>query len=129
MYFATETGDQAVLNLLNEVLTLSDTELPERELVALKVEKMQSYLMINVVEDEDSSLENQRINTTIAYQDIFQSDRDIYEENNLLEVEEGVTLISLTYPLWKEGLVVSVLGLLGGVGMLTGLCFSQKIKK
>jgi uncharacterized membrane protein len=128
MYFVTETGDQAVLNLLNDVLTIPDTELPVREIVELKVVKMRSYLMISA-EDEGTALKNQRINTTIAYQDIFQSDRDIYEENNLLEVKAGVTLISLTYPMWKAGLLVSAFGLLGGVGMVTILCFSKKDKK
>jgi uncharacterized membrane protein len=128
MYFVTETGDQAVLNLLSDVLTIPDTELPVREIVELKVVKMRSYLMISA-EDEGTALKNQRINTTIAYQDIFQSDRDIYEENNLLEVKAGVTLISLTYPMWKAGLLVSAFGLLGGVSMVTILCFSKKDKK
>jgi uncharacterized membrane protein len=127
MYFVTETGDQAVLNLLNEVLTIPDAELPVREIVELKVVKMRRYLMIST-ENKSTVLKNQRINTTIAYQDIFQSERDIYEENNLLEVKEGITLISLTYPLWKAGLLVSVLGLLGGVGLLAGLVFSGRQK-
>lgn len=128
MYHATETGDQTVLGILNEVLGVSNEQLPVRELVPIKIELTENVLRIQV-EDNSKNKENDTvieegttvsrhiINTTIAYQDIFESAQEINEKNNLLVIQDADTEIVMHYPLFTAGLAVSLLGLLGGMVM------------
>ena len=53
------------------------------------------------------------INTTLAYQDIFVSDSEIMDENNMLCVGTGVTNIKFKYPLFWPGVLVSIVGFCG----------------
>lgn len=124
MYYATETGDEVVIELLNEVLTVSNDQLPIRELVPMEITQEGNTLQIHVEQDEEQTALSDKkegkkwINTTIAYQDIFESEQNIQEENNLLMVEDTDTQITMQYPLWKAGILMSLFGLLSGIGMM-----------
>lgn len=128
MYHATETGDQAVLEMLNEVLGVSNEQLPVRELIPMKTEMEGNVLRIQVedgsknkgndtVTEKSTTVNRHNINTTIAYQDIFESAQEIDEKNNLLVIQDTNTEIVMHYPLFTAGLAVSLFGLLGGMVM------------
>lgn len=132
MYYATETGDQTVLGMLNEVLGVSNEQLPVRELVPIKIEITEDLLRIqiennnknkepNTVKEESITVEGHDINTTIAYQDIFESVQEINEKNNLLVIQDTDTEIVMQYPLFTVGLAVSLFGLFGGMVMFFSL--------
>ena len=52
----------------------------------------------------------ERVNTTLAFQDNFQSDRPIAGENHMLVVEQGTTTIRLIYKHFLAGIMCSLLG-------------------
>lgn len=102
MYYAEETRDRNVINLLNDVLQVSDEQLPKREYVPIQMVFTGNILTIASPKDN--------VNTTIAYQDTFDSEQEISDRNQLLVVEKGITTITMEYPLLKPGLIVSLTG-------------------
>ena len=65
-------------------------ELPDRALVPLDIAHAEDQIIIISPQDQ--------VNTTIAYQDIFDSSEKIHSVHNLLEVNSGETKITLKYP-------------------------------
>ncbi|MBD8972788.1 MAG: hypothetical protein EGQ63_03010 [Clostridiales bacterium] len=117
MYYAISTDDAVAYNVLDEVLNISSGQLPVRQLVPITVEQTGRKLHIHV--DEDTSLAaGTVVNTTIAYQDIFSSDQEITDTNNLLGVCATDTVITMHYPMFAVGLIVSILGLLAGIAAI-----------
>lgn len=114
MYHATSTNDQMTFTLLNEILDVSNEQLPVRELVPIKVNRTGNTITIHV-EDENVIKEGKAVSTTIADQDIFSSKQKITQRNNLLEVHETDTTIALQYPMFVPGLLLSLFGLLAGI--------------
>lgn len=55
----------------------------------------------------------EKVNTTIAFQDNFKSDRTLLSENNLLIAEEGSTKITIVYKHFLIGLLCTLLGYAG----------------
>lgn len=108
MYHATETGDEEALSVMTELFGIPVEQLPLRKLVALEYEADAEGLTIKA----EGGYEKAVINTTLAYQDIFDSDRPIERQNNLLKTASGETRITFHYPLLKPGIAVSLLGLL-----------------
>lgn len=103
MYFVTSTGDDTAAGILDDILSASHDSISDRKIVPVSIEYSRNKLII----DTDSD----NVNTTIAYQDIFVSDSEIREDNNLLVVDAGRTEIELHYPLFLQGLIVSILGM------------------
>lgn len=118
MYHANETGDPAIIRMLNQILGVSNEQLPARELVPIAIKQDGNTIVIHS--------ERENVNTTIAYQDIFESDQEIAEENNLLVLKEKNAIIRMHYPMFKEGMVVSILGLIAGV---LALCYKSGKRK
>ena len=107
MYFACETKDSAVTQMLDKILGISANQTPARQLVEIDVDINKNKLTITSPADN--------VNTTIAYQDIFSSDAGIREFNNLLVVDEGTTVINLKYPHLAAGIIVSLLGIISAI--------------
>lgn len=125
MYYAISTDDAVAYNVLDEVLDTSSGQLPVRQLVPITVEQTNRQLRIHV-DDETPLIEGTAVNTTIAYQDIFSSDQEITDTNHLLDVYATDTVITMHYPMFAAGLMVSVLGLLAGVASICiTLCGSR----
>lgn len=103
-YFLSLTQDPSVERLLSHAMDLSPLELPEREIVPLEITYGKNT--ITIVSPEDN------VNTSLAYHDIFESDRPISVQNNLTVVDKGTTVITLKYPYLYPGLAVSGLGVL-----------------
>lgn len=110
MYHALETEDIAVFEVMDEVLGVKRTELPVRSIVPIHLEVGEHEITIQS--------EEENVNTTLAYQDNFLSDTEIWQENNLLFVKDRNTKISIVYPKKKQGIAVSLFGLLMAAGLI-----------
>lgn len=109
MYHAVETDDTAVFDVLDDILGIGRDELPNRKIVPLKMEIGKDQIKIS------SNEEN--YNTTLAYQDNFASDSEMWVKNNLLYVKDKNITIDIVYPKKKEGIAVTIFGLLATVGL------------
>ena len=101
-YFYSLTDDESVGQLLSNMSGISSEELPDRKIVPLKVEYGNNEITI--------TSNNDNVNTTLAYHDIFRSSSYITHRNNLMYVNKGTTVIKMNYPYLWQGIVVSVVG-------------------
>lgn len=112
MYEAVNRKDIALVGILNDVLGISNEQLPDRELVPLAVSYKEDGLIIDIDADFDQET---GVNTSIAAQDIFTSDQEISEQMNLLVVHEKHTEITFVYPMFIPGMIVTMFGCLSFV--------------
>lgn len=110
-YFLTQ--DENVGALLQEMVGDSLEELPDRRIVPIQVSYSSRQIVIK------SSVDG--VNTSLAYHDIFQSDRKLTEKNQLTYVGKGTTVITLHYPYLWEGLGMTVAGVLLSVAFIFGM--------
>jgi uncharacterized membrane protein len=54
---------------------------------------------------------DEKVHTSIAYQDNFSSDKELTNDNNLLTVDAGTTRINIFYKDFYEGLILSLIGI------------------
>lgn len=106
------TRDPSVGRLLSHALTLSPTELPQRTVVPLSLD-FDGKKTITIRSDYDN------VDTTLARQDIFESEQEFREKNNLIYVDKGETVITLHYPYFWQGCAVSAAGVLMAAVFLT----------
>lgn len=99
-YYYGLTEDESVGQLLSRALNISSSDLPKRETVPYHVEYMEDRIVL--------SSERADLNTGIAYYDSFKASGEIYQRNHLLHVGEGATVIFLTSPYLKWGIVTSI---------------------
>ncbi len=99
VYQAQITSDPVTDKLISEIFSESEEDLPNREIVPLKITYGDNE--ITICSDRD------KVNSTLACLDIFSSDKKIEEINNLLYVNNGETKIKLHYPYLKTGFCVS----------------------
>lgn len=109
MYHAIETEDTAVFDVMDEVLSVGRNEMPVRHIVPMEITIGRTEIRIHSEEEE--------VNTTLAYQDNFVSDTDMWSKNNLLFVKEKDTRIEIVYPRKTLGIAVSLFGVLAAVGL------------
>lgn len=107
MYEAVSRKDAALVDILNDVLGISNEQLPDRELVPITIAYKEDGLSIDVDADFDQET---GVNTSIAAQDIFTSDQEISEQMNLLVVHERHTEISFVYPMFVPGIIITISG-------------------
>ncbi|MBQ7972340.1 MAG: hypothetical protein IJ291_02635 [Lachnospiraceae bacterium] len=120
-HLALSTNNADLWAMLAECFDIPYNEAPERTLVPMTITRDGNTITIHSEEGN--------VNTTLAYQDIFQADKAIYEENNLLFVEECDTVITMQYPKFWLGLLVSVLGLALGGFLFAYICRQERIIK
>ena len=101
-YFYSLTDDVSVGQLLSNMSGISSEELPDRKIVPLKVEYGNNEITI--------TSNNDNVNTTLAYHDIFNSSSDITHRNNLMYVNKGTTVVKMSYPYLWQGALVSTAG-------------------
>ncbi|MCR4717983.1 MAG: hypothetical protein K5656_12480 [Lachnospiraceae bacterium] len=102
-YYLSLTQDDSINKFMGEVLKISSSELPKREIVPIKLEHKKNKIIIN--SDKDN------VNTSLAFHDIFKGE-GIVNDNNLLTVNKGETVVSYSYPYFVSGLLVSLFGLI-----------------
>ena len=105
LFHAMQTEDKAVMNIISETLNMEENALPNRELVNINLTYKKDLIII------DTPVEG--VNTTIAFQDNFVFNDSLKKENNLLIVTKKYTEIKLVYPYLKQGILVTVLGIIG----------------
>lgn len=115
-YFYQLTEDESIGKLLSEVMGLEVSDQPIRTIIPLSIEYHGRMIRIenkqsNATADIESLEDSQNINTGLSYHDIFHSDQDIAEQNNLLIVNDKVTIIHLNYPYFMIGCVISIAGI------------------
>lgn len=96
------TQDENAGALIHSVTGEFLRELPDRRLVPLEITYGKNRLVISSQEDE--------VNTSLAYHDIFQSRQVLKHKNQLTYVDRGETVITMKYPYLAEGLCMSVVG-------------------
>ncbi len=103
-YYYSLTLDEQVEGLLNHVMDFSSEDIAKREIVPLTITR-NSYGM-QITSEEDN------VNTTFSYHEIFQTDSTIWSDNHLLYVNKGTTTITYVYPHLLSGALVSIIGIL-----------------
>ena len=98
------TRDETVYTLLEQVLGVDRETIPKREIVPLEIVQDRDTITIRT--------EYENTNTALAYYDIFQPDREISVDWYLVSVGKGTTVIRLQYPYLKQGILVSLLGII-----------------
>jgi uncharacterized membrane protein len=96
------TKDEGVGELLTDITRLDVDSLPDRTVVPLEVAWNDHSLTI--------TSEQENVNTSLAYHEMFRSAQNIAQENNLLYVGAGTTVIQMTYRYLYPGLGMSLLG-------------------
>lgn len=104
LYHGLQASDSSAYTIINDILGLETDVIPEREIVPIQVDYGKDYISITT--------ESVPVNTTIAYQDTFESKNSMESSNNLLVVEDQQTYIELKYPLLKVGLISTGVGIL-----------------
>ncbi len=102
LFHAYTAYDSGVHDLLNGIMALDEDALPKRETVPLEITYDTNKITIKSNYDD--------VNTTIAYQDTFESDSPIRSVNNLLVVDKGTTVITMHYPYLAKGLIITFSG-------------------
>ncbi len=98
------TRDRAVGTLLSHALDVSIGELPSRRVVPIEIkDNKNGYTIVS---------KYNHVDTGIAYHDIFDADKKIYDDNNLTYVNKGITKISVRHRNFYYGIIMSLIGLI-----------------
>lgn len=104
LYFCTQTEDENAYKILDECFDTRLYELPKREIIPIKIDYSFQKIVIDTPEAN--------VNTAIAFQDNFVSNDGIINQNHLLFVTKKHTEITLIYPYLKQGMLVSMIGVI-----------------
>ncbi|MFT3951451.1 MAG: 6-pyruvoyl-tetrahydropterin synthase-related protein [Oscillospiraceae bacterium] len=113
--------DTQVSALLSSIMELDSDKLPAREIVPIAVTYGKDSITVTSPADN--------VNTTIAWQDIFRSEQSISDEDNFLVVNKGTTVITMHYPYFKQGLALTVVGIIGEILLMLVFFGKLKIKR
>lgn len=116
VYYCVENRNEDLVKFFDEIFELSNGETPQREIV--KTDVNYSFTGLDVTTNKDN------VNTGLAYLDGFTTDSQTGEKHHLMIVNSGTTNIRSTYPYFKEGILVSVFGivlLIVFYGLLAGV--------
>lgn len=104
LYHGITNQDEQVMDMFGTVIGMLKDSVPHREIVPIHID----------IEENDITIETDGgdINTTLADLDAFQASDGTYARHNLLHVTEDTTKIRIQYPYWKEGVAVSLVGLI-----------------
>ncbi len=115
VYLYYDTPNEQLLAILDEIFDIEDADRRiVEEIVPIEVEYGINRITIQA---------DEKVNTTIAFQDNFRSDRDIYERDNMLVVDEGTTVIKIYYKHFVLGLLCT----LTGIGFM--IILNKRMKK
>lgn len=102
VYLYFESPGEDLLAMLDEVFEIKEADRQvQEEIVPIRLQYTGNRIMIETEE---------RVNTTLAFQDNFKSDRPIAEEDHMLVVEAGTTTIQIIYKHLISGLLCSLAG-------------------
>ncbi len=108
-YYAVTADNTDVMEIIDHCFGLEYNQCPERELVPMEVTVDWDKITIDC--------EKTGVNSTLAFQDNFQTEQEIWEQNNLLYIGENHTEIDLVYPYFWQGLFVTLFGIALVIGI------------
>ena len=120
LYHGIVNEDSNVIDIFATVMGKMANALPKRELVPIDIQVDQNEITIH--SDGD------KVNTTLAYLDAFETEQKTETIHDLLVVDEPEVKIQVTYPYFKQGTIVSLSGLLG-TGIFLWSVFRRRNKK
>lgn len=97
------THDETVGDLLQAIVGDRLRAHPDRRLVPLEIEYDTNKITLHSEKDN--------VNTSLAYHDIFKGSQKISAKKNLMYIQAGTTVIQMQYPYFKEGLIMSIAGI------------------
>ena len=123
LYFhGLEAEDANVLDILSDAMGMPCNEVPQGAIGSMTITYDRDQIIIDKQGDES-------VNTTLAYQDNFSSEQEIANHDQLLYVTSPHTVIQLTYPHFKLGLMTSLVGLISFIGLRSILIVAKRKRK
>lgn len=105
VYFYNQYKDNTLKSILDKIFEIPEEEfIVNKEIIPIDVNINYNTNTITINSDKDN------LNTTLSYQDFFNSNNELYDSDNLLIVNKGTTVINFSYKYFKEGLIVSIIG-------------------
>lgn len=105
-YFALVTKDDKAMDILQSITGITSRQAPDREIVQTMIESGKDYITITAQEENTF--------VPVAALDAFETVSGSYQEiHNLIVMKEKTLKLKLKYPYFKQGLAVSIFGLLG----------------
>lgn len=118
------TQDENVGEYLQQLIGENLNELPDRTIVPLKITYGRNEIRI--------TSDNDNVNTSLAYHDMFSCRQKVSREHNLLVVRRGTTVIRMKYPYLGQGALLTLAGLVGYILLIWWLKYRKernKVKK
>ncbi len=109
VYYYLETHNQDLLRFLNDIMELSEGELSTREIVPITVTEENGQIVVDSEQDH--------VNSNLAAVAMMQPDRVIQTEDNFWVVNEGRTVFEIGALGRKNGVLISIVGVIG-LGLL-----------
>lgn len=102
VYLYFENQNEDLLAMLDDVFKITEEDRRvQEEIISLHLQYDRNRIMIEA---------DERVNTTIAFQDNFRSDQPIASEDHMLVVEPGTTVIQIYYKHFIPGMLCSLAG-------------------
>lgn len=102
IYLYYEEENEDLLACIDDIMNIGNEDrITQERIVPVDVEYGDNLITVSAPE---------KVNTTLAYQDNFRADSNIYNDNNLLVVEEGITNIRIGYRYFSIGLICTLFG-------------------
>jgi 6-pyruvoyl tetrahydropterin synthase-like protein len=115
LYHGIVNKDSKVIDMFGTVLGMLKDAVPKREIVPIQVSIAKDQISIETQGGD--------IDTALANLDAFEADDGTYSKHNLLHVTKDEATIHIQSPYWKEGVAVSV------VGLIASMLFMNKVLK
>lgn len=102
MFHSMENKDVNSIKIMNSIFGIDSSLLPKRSIENIQVKYEKNFIKIRASKDSE--------NTTIAFLDAYKSNKRIFSDQNLLNVDKGETGIRITYPYFIPGIIISLTG-------------------
>lgn len=105
VYYYLTTHNPDLRRFLDEAMGLSSEDLPNPEVVPIKIERAPGQIVVSTQAD--------KVNCNLASVEALEPDRIVVTEESLWVVNQGDTVFRIVSPGRREGLVISIAGLIG----------------
>lgn len=121
IYFYNQYPTEKLLNILNDIFDVKQIDLiitKNIKKINLDVDLKNNQILVN------SPIDN--LNTTLSYQDFFGSKTFFTDSDNLLIVNKGENILKFSYKYFKEGMIVSVIGIILAILLIIYITIDKK---